>query len=412
MERYDTTNTSRPLHPQAEAAVIRFLTALIDQDAARVIVAPKRNADGFWFGGGNMIESDDGALYLCGRYRNFGDSRTGLAEGERGLELAVFRSTDGAQSFEQITSLSKQDLSCGVAERGIAGNGSTGEGDEGSTPADGGESGPLEPRPGEPGRVLSIEGSCLVRRDGGWDLFVSSEKERLYPSSVAGYLKPGTGVWSIDRMSARTIGELSVESLSETLRSEDPEFLHVKDPFWTKDATGRGLLMFCTHPYNWSSSNTGYLPETPEGFGEPVYRFFERGSTWDVAITRGTCVLPLPKIGLLSDAPDLSVMFYDGGECLRKLDEHRQANKRPRGYSCEELGGAALLVDGDPAKAYRLSRLRPLFVSPWGTGSSRYVDVLMTADGYYATWEQSQEDGSQPLVMNFLSHEDTTRFLS
>jgi hypothetical protein len=186
----------------------------------------------------------------------------------------------------------------------------------------------------------------------------------------------------------------------------------VKDPFWATDADGRGLLLFCTHPYNWSSSNTGYLPEKEDGFGPPVYRFFERGSTWDVAISRGTCVLPLPKVGRLAEGPDLSVMFYDGGESLRKLDEHRQANKRPRGYSCEELGGAALLLGGDPARSYRLSRLAPMFVSPWGTGSSRYVDVLVTEDGYYATWEQSQDDGSQPLVMNYVSASDAAALLS
>jgi hypothetical protein len=84
----------------------------------------------------------------------------------------------------------------------------------------------------------------------------------------------------------------------------------------------------------------------------------------------------------------------------------------PPGYSCEELGGAALLVDGDPLQSRRLSRLAPLFVSPWGTGASRYVDVLATEEGFYATWEQSQDDGSQLLVMNFVSRKVAARLLT
>jgi hypothetical protein len=44
-------------------------------------------------------------------------------------------------------------------------------------------------------------------------------------------------------------------------------------------------------------------------------------------------------------------------------------------------------------------------------GTSRYVDVLTTAEGYYVTWQQSQPDRSQPLVMNFLSHTDAKALL-
>jgi len=51
---------------------------------------------------------------------------------------------------------------------------------------------------------------------------------------------------------------------------------------------------------------------------------------------------------------------------------------------------------------HRLSKYQPLMVSPWGTGCSRYVDVLATKDGMITTWQQSQKDSSQPLVMNFV----------
>ncbi|MEZ4672803.1 MAG: hypothetical protein R2932_00990 [Caldilineaceae bacterium] len=42
----------------------------------------------------------------------------------------------------------------------------------------------------------------------------------------------------------------------------------------------------------------------------------------------------------------------------------------------------------------RLSILQPLFVSPHGLGTSRYVDVLTTEAGYFVTWQQSQPDRS------------------
>lgn len=52
------------------------------------------------------------------------------------------------------------------------------------------------------------------------------------------------------------------------------------------------------------------------------------------------------------------------------------------------------------------------FVSPWGTGCSRYVDVLFTDDRAYATRQQSQSDYSQPLVMNTLPMEEVEKLLS
>ena len=128
-------------------------------------------------------------------------------------------------------------------------------------------------------------------------------------------------------------------------------------------------------------------------------------------MTRGTCVLDVPRVGAFAETP-VSLLFYDGGECVRNHDEHAQAVQRPRGYSCEELGGAAYIVNGDFTKIERLSPYRPLFVSPYGSGCSRYVDVLATRDGFYATWQQAQPDGSQSLVLNSLSSDNARQLLS
>ena len=353
-----------------------FCHALIDQDRARVAVEPQDRSSGFWFGGGNMVEGPDGGLYVVGRYRNAGDSRTGVAAGSRGLELAIFRSVDCGASFQKVVSWDKAAL-----------NSQTGE-------------------------VLSIEGSCLRFTEEGVELYVSTEKTGVaYPEIVSDYLKPGTGVWTIDALKARTINDLVLADVKPVFSSNCPQHLHVKDPFFWRTSIG-DRLGYCSHPFGWSSSNTGVadLPADGEVITQPHHSVFPRGATWDVAMTRGTCVVPLPKLGLFEQPH--SLLFYCGGECLRQMDEHSTAVKRPRGYSCEEIGGAAYYVEDDIANAVRLSDLHPMFISPYGTGCSRYVDVMHTSEGYYATWQQSQNNLSQPLVVNFVAEADAVDILA
>lgn len=362
-----------------EEQLANLARALIDQEKARIIVPPQQASSGFWFGGGNMLEDTDGGLHVVGRYRNHGDSRTGLSAGERGLELAVFSSQDGGESWQKTFSMSKSDLDM----------------------------------PGR--RVLSIEGSALHFGESGVELFVSTEKDGIgYPHGCDDFLKPGTGVWTIERLASDSLAGLRDAERVTVLECSDPQWLHVKDPFVSSNPDGDLMLLFCSHPFCWSSSNTGYAirraGETE--FSEPVFDFFPRGFTWDVAMTRGTCVLGVPSSGAFQNK-SISLMFYDGGESLRNLDEHASAVSRPRGYSCEELGGVAWLAGRDFGHIERLSRHRPFFVSPQGTGCSRYVDVATTRNGdLIATWQQSQGDQSQPLVMNRLSANQVAEILA
>lgn len=366
-----------PLSPEQKTRLSRFATALVDQHAARVVVPPRQPGPGFWFGGGNLIEDENGSLFLVGRYRDAGDSRTGLAAGRRGWELALFESRDRGKSFEKIARFSKADLTIGEQT------------------------------------VLSIEGSALRRTETGVELLVSVEKDGVgLPQGLQDYLKPGTGVWSIDRLQAPHVGALSEAKPEPLLASADPRFVHVKDPFVYENAEGSHLLLFCSHPFSWTSSNTGYALRRCDSArpDPPVFDFFPRGVTWDVAMTRGTCVLDVPRVGAFAER-QVSLVFYDGGECVRDHDQHAASVTRPRGYSCEELGGVAVVVDGVFEQIERLSVNFPMFVSPHGTGCSRYVDVLATDDGFYATWQQSQPDGSQPLVMNHLPAADARALL-
>lgn len=357
----------------------RFARALIDQNRARVIVVPNQLASGFWFGGGNLVEAGDGTFYLCGRYRNAGDSRTGLGAGQRGLELAIFASTDQGRTFTKELSFSKQDLSV--------------EGRE----------------------VLSIEGSALHFTKDGVELFVSSEKAGIgYPADLATFQKPGTGVWTIDYLKAPSIAELHSARIHPLLHAEDPRFLHVKDPVVYDRPNGDTVLVFCTHPFNWTSSNSAYSVRRAghDDFGPPVYDFFPRGFTWDVAMSRITCLLEVPRVAGFADTDPLVLAFYDGGESMRPYEEHAQAVRRPRGYSCEEIGGVAAASAADLSVNERLSVNFPFFVSPTGTGCSRYVDVLSTEEGFFATWQQSQADHSQPLVMNVLARQEAEALLA
>ena len=346
---------------------------LINQEAAQVAVEPLARESGFWFGGGNIARGPDGAFYLVGRYRNAGDSRTGVVAGTRGLELAIFRSTDRCQSLEKIASFSKQDLS--LPEH----------------------------------QVVSIEGCALKFNENGVELYVSTEKDGItLPSRFADYLKPGTGIWTIDCLRAASVEELKSATVTPALASEDPATVHVKDPFvYSRGADD--YLLFCTHPFNWTCSCTGYQKvqrsNNSTDSGPAIFDFFPRGIVWDVAMTRGTCVLDVPRIGDFADQ-DIQLMFYDGGECVRNLEQHAQSVKRPRGYSCEELGGLAYSVNGQLHQQHRLSKYSPLFVSPWGTGCSRYVDIYADEEGMIATWQQSQQDCSQPLVINRVSREE------
>lgn len=347
---------------------------LIDQERARIVVKPQRPAEGHWFGGGNLVEGPDGAYYLCGRYRNAGDSRTGLGAGERGRELSVFRSDNGCESFEKVLSLSKEAL----AVDGLP--------------------------------VVSIEGCAMQFIDGGVRLFVSTEKAGIeYPPALSDYHKRGTGVWTIEEIRAADVAGLEAAPIRTVLSADEPEYLNVKDPFLYTEG-GEQRLGFCTHPFTWASSNTAFARETAPGVFSARFGVVPRGAAWDVAITRVTSVVPVPQVGCFRDRA-YSLVFYDGGECMRQLDEHEQAVHRPRGYSCEELGGLAVIVDGDFETFTRVSRFRPAFVSPWGTGCSRYVKVCWGERTVFATWQQGQADGSQPLVLNTVARTEIDRLL-
>ena len=327
-----------------------------------------------------MVVDETGVLWLCGRFRDYGDSRTGTDAGKRGLELAVFCSRDEGQSFTKTHSWSKADLSFGGHQ------------------------------------VVSIEGTALHQlKDGSWEILISTEKMHSYPPGLESRQKPGTGVWSIDRITGKSLDQLKLDSIEPILNAWDtPGYLHVKDPVVFNDAQGNTNMIFCTHPFSWASGNTGLATRSGDQgrFKLQNWEFVGRGPCWDVAATRVTNCMKIPALGCFAQSPSYSIYFYDGAECMNPLVENDRAHKRPRGSSCEELGGAMIGLDEDFPTIERLSLLEPLFTSPWGTRCSRYVDSLTTQSGIYASWQQTQKDGSQPWVGHFLPMEKVESILS
>jgi hypothetical protein len=344
---------------------------LIDQRECVPLVRPLGNGEGFWFGGGNLVQEASGRLLVSGRFRNHGDSRTGTGAGERGLEFAVFELDLESGETQKVFSLNKADISHGAD-------------------------------------VVSIEGGCLLPAStgNGLELFISTEKKIAYPKELINFQKPGTGVWSIDRL----FGESGVESITAgsatpIVESLDPNSLHVKDPVAFRLKDNQTELISCNHSFSWSSSNTGLSRrnDTEDTFLAVDYSILPRGNSWDVACARITERLKVPRIGEFANMPSLSLYFYDGAECLRPLSENKEAARRPRGYSCEELGGLAWGWDDEFPQLYKISNYFPLFLSPYGTGCSRYISATSLHDGsILASWQQSQKDLSQPLVMNQL----------
>lgn len=367
------------LPEKLERKLVKLGASLVDQRRARLLIAPAQDQSGFWFGAGNLVRHPaDHSLLLIGRYRDAGDSRTGLGQGARGRELAIFRSTDEGQTFAKICSWGKSDLYCGSA-------------------------------------VLSIEGSALRLERRRVEVLVSTEKFHPYPRGLTAYQKPGTGVWSIDRFAAPSLDRLAPqEDIRPLLGSAEPAYLHLKDPNLSPGfRPGQWLLLCCAHPFSWSSSTSGYTLLTGDSPAGLHHDFLARGPVWDVAACRVTCRLPVPRAGAFARLPRLSLYFYDGAECLRFLEPHRYAVARPRGHSSEELGGLAYGFDQDFPRLHRLSLLAPLFVSPEGTGSNRYVSVMTDADGgLLATWQRSVASGAQPLFIHRLKAEKIQALLS
>jgi len=141
------------------------------------------------------------------------------------------------------------------------------------------------------------EGSALKVNKRRIEIMVFTEKFRPYPRQFIGFQKPDTGLWSIDTFGAANPDRLNPqESIAPPLASNDPAYLHLKDPNLPPGLhRGQSLLLYDAHPYSWSSSTSGSATLSAQSCISDGHDIFPRGSTWDVAASRITCRLPVPK---------------------------------------------------------------------------------------------------------------------
>ena len=365
-----------PRNEERFHAVRALVSELIDQRSAHVIVRPNRAADGYWFGGGNLLQDAGGTLWLVGRYRDAGDSRTGLGAGERGLACALFASADGGASFEPVRSWSKAELSAH-------------------------------------GTVLSIEGTDLRRRAGGGvELFVSLEKDVPYPDAYAAYQKPGTGVWSIDRMTAtrrhRSTWQHRRRCCGRGGRS--PSTSRTPSPSRPRRGHGAAVLL---------ASGLVGLQQHRRRRARGSATTFELAS-WE-AVARGaiwTSPSRASPTGSRCRESACCVRAADERLLLRRRGVHAPAGGEPAGRET----AARLLLRGARRRDVGPGRRLPGDgTAVDGRAALRVADRnrqqslrehLLTKEFLYATWQQSQADRSQPLVMNALPMERVEAILS
>lgn len=213
--------------------------------------------------------------------------------------------------------------------------------------------------------AISIErGSIIQTLEGRYRLYLSYEDLKL-------------GRWKIDMLEAAKPGEFDVASRRTVFLPIDRVVAHVKDPYVI--LVGRLYFMYISyHPIRWQSSNTG-LALSGDGV-EFVWQgdVFAHGKGWDTGVAR---------ISSIVHVPPMFYAFYDGAENMKA--------------SCEE--NASLAISFDLRRFERVSESGPLFRSPHGAGSLRYVDALKLGDEMLYYYEWTRPDGAHELRMNRVS---------
>ena len=137
------------------------------------------------------------------------------------------------------------------------------------------------------------------------ELFVSTEKAGIdYPTGLESFLKPGAGVWTIERLTADSIAGLADAAVETILHCDDPQFLHVKDPFLYEVVIGElgneETVLGFLHPSRFRGPVPTPATSTSGGrcrLWAARLHVLPRGATWDVAMSRATAMLRVAPPG-------------------------------------------------------------------------------------------------------------------
>jgi hypothetical protein len=87
---------------QHKEVIKKLLAKMIDQEKAEIIIPAKKSETGFWFGGGKLAADHQGTIWLSGRYRNSGDSRTVWKPGFVALNVRFSGPMMGASNLKKF----------------------------------------------------------------------------------------------------------------------------------------------------------------------------------------------------------------------------------------------------------------------------------------------------------------------
>ena len=241
----------------------------------------------------------------------------------------------------------------------------------------------------------SLDRASLVHcADGMWRLYI-------------GHVDESDGRWRISYLEAREPDQFQIGSLQPLLSAQDVLSEGVKDP----NVFRVGPMYYLLASYARVDPERGPALEADRHAGGDVYstglirsrsgaavsgdgKFFQwigdvspnyhcqarepadPGLGWDSYCRRLTSILPMDGGGYLA--------FYDGG---RTVDDNY-----------EERTGLAMTFD--LRTYYSLSPTAPVLVSPHGSGSLRYVDVLPVGNELFYYYEIACADGSHELRVN------------
>lgn len=254
--------------------------------------------------------------------------------------------------------------------------------------------------------ALSVERSSLIRGfDGKWKLYIS-------------YVCPDDGRWRISLLEAEEPDQFDVSKLIPLFTAESLGVEGVKDPnvfligrmFYMlvsyatrepeldpkhnprKHATGDIYSTGLTHSRTGAAvSGDGkrfqWLGDvSPRSEFVPVLNSAgmsaeKPDSSWDEYCRRTGALVPLSRGGYMA--------FYDGSA---SVDENY-----------EEKTGTAITFD--LKNYYSLSPDTPSIISPFGTGSLRYIDVLPVGHELFYYYEMAQQGGGHDLRVSVVERD-------
>lgn len=234
----------------------------------------------------------------------------------------------------------------------------------------------------------SLERGCLYQEtDGSWRLYLS-------------YVDPADQRWRVDLLEAASPKEFDLSQRHQVLTAAASGVEGVKDPYVVKlgglyymflsyapspreaDEKTRNDMHATSDVFNTgiTTSETGLALSADGRNFRWVGGVLAPGKGWDRFTARITSVLYQPPI---------FHVFYDGSASVQDNYE-------------EQVG---LAISFDLQSFRRVTEDAPLLVSPHGSGSVRYLDVIEVSGRLYYYYEFARPDGSHDLRVEVVRRE-------